>query len=69
MFKFVFLSDKIVEGVLSELGIELTGQLAELKPGTSTIANSKGKATAAAEGDADNSDADLEARLNALRRS
>jgi hypothetical protein len=33
------------------------------------MTNNKAKATVAADGEVDNSDADLEARLNALRKS
>lgn len=68
--------DKIVSQVLDELGIELTGELANLKPGNDALnpaakATSKQAAAVGATGGggaAGDADADLEARLEALRR-
>lgn len=68
--------DKIVTQVLDELGIELTGELANLNPENQSLATgnkAKGKQAAAVGGGgaaaaANDADADLEARLEALRR-
>jgi len=61
--------DKIVTSVLEELGIEMTGELAKLGPSEDTLASgSKGKAKTAQAAAANDADADLEARLEALKR-
>ncbi|PAA60825.1 hypothetical protein BOX15_Mlig027364g1, partial [Macrostomum lignano] len=72
-------TEAVVTKVLDELGIELTGELAGIGPGASTIGESAGAAkkpaaAAAAAGGADGGAAgggdldDLESRLNNLRR-
>nr|ACO11124.1 Charged multivesicular body protein 2a [Caligus rogercresseyi] len=63
-------SDAIVSQVLDELGLQLNDQLKDVPAGTSTLAtpgaNKEKKAVAA--GDVDDADADLQERLDALRR-
>lgn len=67
--------DKIVTQVLEEIGIELTGALADLNPDNKSLnaaAKNSKQAVAAGGGaasPANDADADLEARLEALRRS
>jgi charged multivesicular body protein 2A len=67
-------SDQLVTKVLDELGIEMSGKLADINPAASTIGvPNAGKAHAtpavAATGADDGADADLEARLANLRRN
>jgi len=62
--------DKIVSQVLDELGIELTGELANLNPDSQSLKapTNAAKQPVAAAADVSDADADLEARLDALKR-
>ena len=63
-------SDAIVSQVLDELGLQLNDKLGDAPVGTGTLAATaaaKNK-TAVAAGAADDDDADLQARLDDLRR-
>merc|ERR1712008_481290 len=63
-------SDAIVNQVLDELGLQLNDKLGDAPVGTGTLASTaaaKNKTTVAA-GAADDDDADLQARLDDLRR-
>ena len=63
-------SDAIVNQVLDELGLQLNDKLGDAPVGTGTLASTaaaKNK-TAVAAGAADDDDADLQARLDDLRR-
>merc|ERR1712088_759766 len=63
-------SDAIVAQVLDELGLQLNDKLGDAPVGTGTLASTaaaKGK-TAVAAGATDDDDADLQARLDDLRR-
>lgn len=73
--KFSTFSDAVVSQVLDELGLQLTDQLTGLPIATGSLASSAGlatkggpQATAAAAGGVIDADADLQARLNNLRR-
>ena len=67
-------SDAVVSQVLDELGLQLTDQLTGLPIASGSLASTAGIATkggpqaAAAGGPASDADADLQARLNNLRR-
>nr|ACO15521.1 Charged multivesicular body protein 2a [Caligus clemensi] len=62
-------SDAIVSQVLDELGLQLNDQLKDVPAGTSTLATPGAKEKkAVAAGDVDDADADLQERLDALRR-
>lgn len=60
--------DKIVSQVLDELGIELTGELANLNPDTQSLKPAAAKQPVAQAAGVSDADADLEARLDALKR-
>merc|ERR1719511_386544 len=64
-------SDAIVNQVLDELGLQLNDKLGDVPIGTGTLAPAgaaKNKTAVAAGGGADDDDADLQARLDDLRR-
>ena len=68
-----FCSDAVVTQVLDELGLQLTDQLTGLPIASGSLASTtgvaaKGGAQAAAVGGPMDADADLQARLNNLRR-
>lgn len=72
---FVFCSDAVVSQVLDELGLQLTDQLTGLPIASGSLASTTGiaakggpQAAAAAGGGTIDADADLQARLNNLRR-
>jgi charged multivesicular body protein 2A len=70
-FDFIY-SDAIVGQVLDELGLQLTDQLSGLPEASGSLVAPKGKtavpAGAAAAGPVNDADADLQARLDNLRR-
>ncbi|XP_065205591.1 charged multivesicular body protein 2a-like [Planococcus citri] len=64
-------SDQIVSQVLDELGLQLNDQLAELNPASASLASTNKSAVPAAanaNGGLSDADADLQARLDNLRR-
>ena len=73
IYLFPFYSDAVVSQVLDELGLQLTDQLTGLPIASGSLASTTGVAAkggpqAAAAGGAVDEDADLQARLNNLRR-
>lgn len=74
-FPIKYSSDAVVSQVLDELGLQLTDQLTGLPIASGSLASTAGiaakggpQAAAAAAGGAIDADADLQARLNNLRR-
>lgn len=69
IIKFKCYSDQVVSQVLDELGLQLTDQLAGLNPAsTSLSASSKTAVPSATGGVLSDTDADLQARLDNLRK-
>ncbi|RNA11602.1 Charged multivesicular body 2a [Brachionus plicatilis] len=60
--------DRIVNQVLDELGIELSNELTGVNPSDQTLASGSKNKTPVPAGPVSDADADLEARLEALRR-
>lgn len=71
---FVFFSDQIVSQVLDELGLQLNDQLSGLNPASASLAATNKTAVPSATAGTGNgaglsdADADLQARLDNLRR-
>lgn len=69
-FEFYMFSDQVVSQVLDELGLQLNDQLSGLNPSSTSLAASNKTSVAAAAGGGalSDADADLQARLDNLRR-
>jgi charged multivesicular body protein 2A len=69
MYNAICFSDAVVSQVLDELGLQLTDQLSGLPEASGSLVAPKGKtAVPAAAGPVSDADADLQARLDNLRR-
>ena len=67
---FLAYSDQIVQQVLDELGLQIEGDLSAIPSTGSSVAQAGGAAKQpVAAGGVNDADADLEARLDALRRN
>lgn len=69
IFDYVLFSDQIVSQVLDELGLQMADQLSDLPAAGKTVAQNAGPAKQpVAAGPVSDADADLEARLENLKR-